>query len=128
MTLPNFAQCSERRFLLACQHQRGIGLDGEFAGLSILAVANRHHARILQVAQKTAVGIVDDVNRYAVTLLARTYQEIGDVGGEPVLFWTVFIPEGKTAVVTLHLQQTRDADLNGRAALLVAVALNTQRA
>ena len=126
MAIPDFTQRAQRRFLLTCQHQRGIGLHGELAGLSIIAVANGHHSRILQVAQQAVIGVIHRIGRYAVTLLARAHQEVGHVGRQPVLFRTVFIPQRKTTVLTLHLQQARDANINRRTALVIGVALDAK--
>ncbi|MNN35116.1 hypothetical protein D3C81_1489560 [compost metagenome] len=112
--------------MLAGQHQCRIGLNCKFTRLRIIAVANRHHAGILQIAQKTVVGIVHRLGRYAVTLLTRTDQEIGDVGRQPILFRAIFIPEGKTTVITLHLQQTGDADINSRTAFVIRIAFDAE--
>ena len=47
VTAPDFAQRAERRFLLPCQHQRGVGLSGKTAGLGIIAVADGDQPRLL---------------------------------------------------------------------------------
>ena len=127
VTIPDFTQRAQRRFLLTCQHQRGIGLHGELAGLRIVAVANRHHARVLQVAQQPAIGIIHRIGRHAVALLARTDQEVGHVGRQPVLFRTVFIPQREPAVFTLHLQQTGNTDINGGTAFIVRITFDAKR-
>ena len=81
VTIPDFAQRTQRCFLLARQHQSGISLYGKFAGLGVVAVANGHHARILQVAQQAAIGVIHGFGRHAVALLACTHQEVSDIGG-----------------------------------------------
>ncbi|MNZ75708.1 hypothetical protein D3C78_941920 [compost metagenome] len=127
MALPDFTQCPQRGFLLTRQHQRSISLHGKFTRLRIIAVANRHHAGVLQVAQQTAVGIIDGINWHAVALLTGTYQEVSNVCGEPILFGTVFIPQGKTTLVALHLQQARNANINGRTAFIVRISFDAKR-
>ncbi len=127
VTIPDFTQRTQRCFLLTRQHQRGIGLHGELAGLRIVAVANGHHARVLQIAQQTAIRVIDRVGRHAVTLLACAHQEVSDIGGQPVLFRTVFIPQRETTVITLHLQQTGDADINGGTAFVVRITFDAKR-
>ena len=127
VTFPDFTQRTKRGFLLTSQHQRGIGLHRKFTGLGIIAVANGHHARVLQVTQQAAVGVVNRLSRHAVALLACTNQEVSDIGGEPVLLRTVFIPKRETSVITLHLQQTGDPDINGRTALVIRIPFDAKR-
>ena len=127
VTIPDFTQRAQRRFLLTRQHQGGIGLNGKFTGLSIIAIANGHHARVLQVAQQTAIGVIHRIGRHAIALLARPHQEVGHVGRQPVLFRTVFIPQRKTTVFTLHLQQTGNTDINGGTAFIVRITFDTKR-
>ncbi|MNT64310.1 hypothetical protein D3C72_2022010 [compost metagenome] len=80
----------------------------------------------MQIAQQTAVGIIDGINWHAVALLTGTYQEVSNVCGEPILFGTVFIPQGKTTLVALHLQQARNANINGRTTFIVGVSFDAQ--
>ena len=58
MFFPYFTQRTQWGFLLTRQHQRGISLHRELTGLGIVTVANRDHARALQITQQTVVSTV----------------------------------------------------------------------
>ena len=105
MTAPDFTQGAERGFLLTRQHQRGVCLGGKAAGLGVIAVAHGHQPRLLQIAQQAFVTFINGVDRYAIALLARADEEVHGVGGQPVLFRPLFIPQRKAAIFQLHLQQ-----------------------
>ena len=124
---PDFTQRAKRRFLLTRQHQSRIRLNGKFAGLGIVAIANRHHARVLQIAQQAFISPVNRIGRNAVPLLASAHEEIHRVCGKPVFFRPVVIPQGKTAVITLHLQHSGDPRIDCRTAFFISIARDPQR-
>ena len=126
MTTPDFAEGTKGGFLLTGQHQGGIGLSGETAGRRVIAVANGHQSRLLQIAQQTLVTVIHRLSRYAIALLACSHKEIHGIGGQPVLFRPLFVPQRKSAIVTLHMQQSGNTDLYRRTALFITVAGDAQ--
>src|SRR5690606_9382827 len=59
-------------------------------------------------------------------LLASAQEEVGDIGGEPVLLAAVGTPETEAAVVPLHAEQALDAQLDRLAPLFVRLARKAQ--
>lgn len=106
------AQRTQRRLLTARQHQTGVGLHGEAGVLSVFAVVDLDMIALLQVTQQPLVGFLQRIRRHGKALVAGAQQEIGDVRGQPVFLFAVRRPQAEAAVVTLHADQSLDAQFD----------------
>ncbi|MNJ50475.1 hypothetical protein D3C77_457470 [compost metagenome] len=80
--------------------------------LGVVAIVHLDQVAFLQIAQQALAGLLQGLGRHGIALLARPQQEVGDIGGQPILFLAIGTPQAETAVVTLHSQQVFDAHLD----------------